>query len=217
MQRNATEEQEIEKMALTRKFLSALGIEDDKIDEIVTAHSETVNALKAERDAYKEDAEKLPAVEKELNELKEAHKNDAENVFETRYNELKTEYEDYKAKVQSDEEKRQKSSAYEDLLKDAGVSEKRIKSILKVTNLDDIVLEKDGKIKDASDRKEKIKTEWADFIVKSDEKGADTANPHTKTVKGATMTKEEILAIKDTPTRQKAMAENADLFGISTN
>ena len=59
-------------MALTRKFLSALGIEADKVDEIINAHAETVNALKEERDNYKADAEKLPAVQKELDELKKS-------------------------------------------------------------------------------------------------------------------------------------------------
>ena len=34
-------------MALTRKFLAALGIEADKIDEIINAHSETVDARRS--------------------------------------------------------------------------------------------------------------------------------------------------------------------------
>ena len=49
-------------MALTRKFLLALGIEDSKIESIIDAHSETVDALKKERDDYKAQAEKLPEV-----------------------------------------------------------------------------------------------------------------------------------------------------------
>ena len=59
-------------MALTRKFLSAMGIEDEKVDEIIGAHTETVNALKEQRDSYKADAEKLPAVQKELDDMKAA-------------------------------------------------------------------------------------------------------------------------------------------------
>ena len=43
-------------MALTRKMLKAMGIEDEKIDQIIEAHTETVDALKVERDQYKEDA-----------------------------------------------------------------------------------------------------------------------------------------------------------------
>ena len=52
-----------------------MGIEADKIDEIISAHTDTVNALKEQRDTYKADAEKLPAVQKELDDLKAAAEN----------------------------------------------------------------------------------------------------------------------------------------------
>ena len=55
-------------MSLTRKMLKAMGIEEEKIDQIIEAHSETVDSLKADRDSYKEDAEKLKDVQKELDE-----------------------------------------------------------------------------------------------------------------------------------------------------
>ena len=38
-------------MALTRKSLAALGIEADKVEEIINAHVETVNGLKDEKEA----------------------------------------------------------------------------------------------------------------------------------------------------------------------
>ncbi|MEE6208498.1 MAG: hypothetical protein VZR95_10630, partial [Alphaproteobacteria bacterium] len=53
-------------MALTRKFLTALGIEADKIDEIINAHSETVEALKSEIDTYKGKAEQLDKAQADL-------------------------------------------------------------------------------------------------------------------------------------------------------
>ena len=59
-------------MAITRKFLKAMGIEDDKIEQIIDAHTETVDGLKADVDKYREDALKLPDVQKELNDLKAA-------------------------------------------------------------------------------------------------------------------------------------------------
>ena len=72
-------------MALTRKFLSALGIDADKVDEIINAHTETVDALKNERDKYKADAEKLPEVTRELTSLKETvAKNGDKNPFEVK-------------------------------------------------------------------------------------------------------------------------------------
>ena len=58
-------------MALTRKFLKALGIEEDKIEEIVTAHGETVAGLKDEIEKAKQGAESLAAVAEERDKLKQ--------------------------------------------------------------------------------------------------------------------------------------------------
>ena len=44
-------------MGLTRKFLKGMGISDEQIDAIIDAHTETVDALKAQRDELKADAE----------------------------------------------------------------------------------------------------------------------------------------------------------------
>ena len=40
-----------------------MGIENDKIESIIEAHSETVTALKAEREHYKEVAERVDTSE----------------------------------------------------------------------------------------------------------------------------------------------------------
>ena len=57
-------------MSLTRKMLKAMGIEDEKIDQIIEAHTETVDGLKEQITQYKASAEKLPGVQKELDDLK---------------------------------------------------------------------------------------------------------------------------------------------------
>lgn len=160
-------------MALTRRFLSALGIEADKIDEIITAHTDSIEGLKEQRDKYKADADRLPEVQKELDDLKKQGNGED---WESKYNELKTEYDQYKTDIEAKETKTAKEKAYSDLLKEAGVSEKRIASILRVTNLDDVELE-DGKIKGCDDVKKNIETEWSDFIVRQEEHGAQTATP----------------------------------------
>ena len=76
-------------MALTRKFLSALGIEQDKIDEIITAHTETVDALKEQRDEYKEQAESVPNLTKELEDLKEQAEANKTDEWQEKYDTLK--------------------------------------------------------------------------------------------------------------------------------
>lgn len=172
-------------MALTRKFLSALGIEADKIDEIISAHSDTVNALKGERDEYKVDAEKyestskkLAKIEKELSELKDSQANSSEE-WETKYTELKSKYDSYKKDVEAKATKQSKIDAYKKLLKEANVSDKRFDSIVKISSelIDGIEFDDDNKVKNRDKLLETIKGEWADFIVTTSQKGADTATP----------------------------------------
>lgn len=164
-------------MALTRKMLKAMGIEDEKIDQIIEEHAETVNALKQQRDQYKADAEKLPGVQKELDEYKEAADKDGENPYKAKYEETQRQFDDYKAEVNAKEIKAKKTAAYRKLLKDAKVSEKRLDSILKLSPVDEIELDDKGEIKDAETVKKKIEEEWSDFIVKEEVKGAEKQNP----------------------------------------
>lgn len=198
-------------MALTRKFLSAMGIEDDKVDEIITAHTDTVNALKEQRDKYKEDAEKLPTIQKKLDELQA--QGDKEDPYKEKYEKLQVEFDTFKEGVENEKIKAKKNKAYRELIKKAGVSEKRIDAIMKVTNIDNVELDEKGEIKDADKIIESIKKEWSDFIVTETQKGADTTTPPASTG-GTTMTKEEIRSIKDPQARQKAMMENPSLFGL---
>lgn len=191
-------------MALTRKLLKSMGIEDEKIDQIIEAHTETVDGLKV----YKADAEKLADVEKELETLKAK----GDGGFKAKYDELKADYDKFKAEVESTKALEAKKNAYKELIKDAGLSEKGIEKALKYASWDKIELDSEGKIKDAKDHLKEIKEEWADYVVKEETKGANTDNPPSNN--GGKMSKDDILKIKDTAERQKAMAENHELFGI---
>ena len=199
-------------MAFTRKMLKAMGIEDEKIDQIIDAHSETVDALKAERDGYKEDAAKLAAVQKELDELKAK----GDDGYKAKYEAEKAAHDALKADVAAKETKKAKTDAYRELLKGANIDEKRIATILRAEapTIDKIELDVDGKIKNSEQYTESIKSDWADFIVTQSAKGANTATPPANGGAASTKTKEDILKIKDAGERQKAIAENPTLFGI---
>lgn len=164
-------------MALTNKMLQAMDIPEEKIDQIIEAHKETVNGLKADRDKYKEDADKLPDVQKQLDEANEKLKKVESGDWENKYNTLKGEYDGFKADTEKKAEKAAKESAYKKLLLDAGISEKRVASVMRVSNLDDVKIDKDGKIEGADDLTKKVKEEWADFIVTTGEQGASTPKP----------------------------------------
>lgn len=193
-------------MALTRKMLAAMDIPSEKIDEIINAHTETVDAIKEERDKYKSDSSELAKTKNKLDEVKKELAAADSGNWEQKYNDLKTEYDDYKKDIDNKATRSAKEAAYKQLLKDAGVSEKRIATVLKVSDVDSLKLDKDGKVEDAASVTENIKKEWADFIVTKTETGASTPNPPANNG-GKTKTKEEIMQIKDTGERQKAWAE----------
>lgn len=200
-------------MALTRKFLKALEIEGDKADQIIEAHTETLEGLKASLDTAQADANKLPEIQKQLEaaqtELEAVKKDD----YKAKYDDLKKEFEDYKTEQGKKEDRTAKETAYRALLKQAGVSDKRIDTVLKCSDIDGIELTGKGEIKDAEKLSASIKEEWADFIETLEVKGAVIPNPPVNTG-GHTMTAEEIMNIKNTEERQKAMLEHGELFGI---
>ena len=199
-------------MGFSRKMLKAMGIEDEKIDQIIDAHSETVDALKADRDAYKEDASKLAAVQKELDELKAK----GDDGYKAKYEAEKAAHDALKADIAAKETKKAKTDAYRELLKGANIDEKRIATILRAEapTIDKIELDADGKIKNAEQYTASIKSDWADFVVTQSAKGTNTATPPANGGTATTKTKEDILKIKDAGERQKAIAENPTLFGI---
>lgn len=205
-------------MSLTRKALVAMGIDAEKIDQIIEMHIETVDALKADIDSakeeakkYKADSDKLAEAEKELTELKEKAGNP--DAYKEKYDKLKKEYDSYKGEITAKETKAAKSKAYKEMLKEIGISDKRIDSVMKVADLGAIELDESGAIKDVDNLKASAKEEWSDFIVSEGQKGAKTPTPPSN-VGGNKMTKEQIMQIKDAETRQQAMLDNREAFGI---
>lgn len=97
--------------------------------------------------------------------------------WKTKYDALKDEFDTFKGEQAKKESHAAKERAYRALLKEAGVSEKRIDAVLKVSDIDGVELDEKGTIKDAAKLTESVKTEWADFIVTTTTQGAKTENP----------------------------------------
>lgn len=210
-------------MALTnanvKEILSKAGVDSEHmkeaVNEIIEGHTTSIEALREERDGYKEKAQKVDELTKQLEkaqkDLKDATSDEAENKFKTKYEMLKEEFKEYKKDIEAKATKESKTKAYKDMLKEAGISDKRIDAVLKVSDVDSIEFDDDGNVKDKDELLKGIKDEWSDFIQTADVKGAETQNPPSNTG-GQTITKADILKIKDTSERQKAIKENIDLF-----
>lgn len=194
-------------MALTRKMLKAMGIEDEKIDQIIEAHTETVDGLKAELKDAKEKADKLTGVQKELDDLKQDS-----GGYKDKYEKEHSEFEKYKSEVTAKETKAAKETAVRKYFESKGITGKNLDIAMRGCR-DEItaVTIKDEKISDTKALDELIAGDYSALVVKKEQQGAGTATPPTNNGGGA-MTKEEILKIKNTSERQKAIAENINLF-----
>lgn len=198
--------------ARVKEILSEAGADAEKIadavEKIISGHAATIEALKEERDSYKEQAEKMPDLQKELDGLK---KNAADGKD---YQTLKQEFEDYKKQVEAEKVRGAKEEAFKQILKDAGIPARHFAKILKYSDVDGMELDEEGKAKNAKDLMKSIKEEWGDHIETTKTEGAKTPNPPGGTGSKTTMTREEIRSIQDPIARQKAMAENPSLFGL---
>lgn len=196
-------------MALTRKFLKGLGLSEEQIDSIVEAHTDTLTGLQDKIKALEGDAGKV----RELQEKLDAYEKGGGEDWQGKYNQVKKDLEDYKAEVSAKESAEKVKAAYKALLGEEKIDPKRYDVILRATSFKDMKLDKDGKLENAEALKAAIREDWADFKVTEKTQGAGVGNPPNNGG-GSGKTREEIMAIKDTGERQRAIAENHELFGF---
>lgn len=198
-------------MALTRKLLKGMGLTDEQVDTVIEAHTETVDGLKEQRDAYKADAEKLPTVQAELDQLKGGED------WKTKYETEHAAFDTYKKTIAANEQTAKVKEAYKALLLENKVDGKCIDSILGVTDFSGMKLGEDGKLTDTDKLTTDINAKWSGFIVSAGMQGAHVDNPPKG---GATITTRADIYKKDehgryvlsTAERQKALAEHPELM-----
>lgn len=191
-------------MAFTRSFLKSIGLDEEKIQTVIDAHLEVVNTLKEERDKLKQDTASLGDLQKKLEQY------EGGEDFKAKYDSEHKAFEDFKKDVAAKAELAKVQSAYRKLLAEEKISEKRLDAVCRLTDFSKMKLDKDGNLADIDALRNSIKSDWADYITETTVKGADVETPPK--VANAKMTKAEIFAIKDTAERQKAIAENPQLF-----
>lgn len=174
-------------MALTRKLLEGMGIEDKQIETIIEAHVDSLDYIKKDRDKYREEAAKVPNLQKQLEEAKaDTSLTDLQAKYDeldkqlkavtTERDGLKTQFDTYKEEVQGKEETRAKAEAYRGILKKAGIADKYIDTVMRVADLSGVEFE-EGEVKGADEMAEKAKETWADFVVKTQTQGAEPETP----------------------------------------
>lgn len=201
-------------MAVSRSFLKGMGLTDEQVGAIIEEHINTVNGLKEARDTYKADAEKLTAVQKQLDDLRANSGDD----WKEKYNTLKKTFDDFKAESANHAKAEKIKAAYAQLLKDANVDSKRIDAILKITDMSGMSLDESGKLVDADKLSASIKSEWGAFIQTTGVKGSSVETP-PENHSGTTMTRADVYAKDEkghyklsTAERQKMLTEHPEIL-----
>lgn len=199
-------------MALTRNFLKSMGLTEEQVATIIEAHTDTVDGLKDLIATYKADAEKLPGVQKELDNLK---KEGGDGGFKAKYEKEKKDFQNYKAGIEAKESAAAKEKAARAYFQGKGIPAESMALVIRGAKAEIDGLELDGeKIKDSKALDDLLSGDYKGLIGKETKTGTNTQTPPA-TTGGGKMTKEQIMEIKDTAQRQAAMLENAELFGIS--
>ena len=171
-------------MHLTREFLTEFGLTEEQVEAVLMAHTADLT-------------EDMPSDEGELAE---------------RFDALRQEFDDYRAETERREQTQRLRDAYRALLTRQNIDPRRVDVILRATRFDDMALDDSGHLADEERLVQAIRRDWADFIVTHRSRGANVPLPPF--AGRPARTKAEIMAIPDTRERQRAIAENHELFGF---
>ena len=165
-------------MALTRKSLKAMGLTDEQVDSIIEMHSETVDGLKEQVNTYKADAEKLPNVQKELDDLKAA----GDGGFKEKFEKEHSDFENFKKTIQEKETKAAKESAAKAFFESKGITGNSLEIAMRGSSAEIAALDLDGeKIKDASALDALVNGTFKALVSTTTTKGANIPNPPVTT------------------------------------
>ncbi len=159
-------------MALSRKFLESMGLEQSKIDAIIEAHKSTADALSAANT-------ELEGLRTENATLKKSTADAA--TEKTRADKAEKDLADFKALVAANEKRGKIEGAYKKLAQAARIDEKRLDTVVKWARaegiLDKAVLKEDGTLDGADDLTKALTSEWADFVTTDSKGGSDPQTP----------------------------------------
>lgn len=183
----------------------------DAITKAAQAISSAVGRAFVDKARYNAKLDEISQLEQEKN----AAEDNATKAgkWEKKYNEEHDAFEKFKSDTEAKAAENAKRQALRKIAKDAGLSPDGIEKAVKYADLSTVELDADGNATNADKLMSAMKDEWKGFIVTTTTKGAAVENPPANNGK-AKRSKDEIMAIKDTAERQRAIAENHELFGF---
>ena len=137
-------------MSVSRTDLKLIGLNDDQIESVIAAHSETVSALKqkyseleAKYNSAKESADQLPGVQKELDELKKSD-------FKSKYEAEQSAHNALKESVSREKAHAAKEKAVRAYYEGKNIKGNNLTIAMRGTDLDRLQLDDSGNLADTA-------------------------------------------------------------------
>ena len=163
---------------LSRSFLKSLGLNDDQITAVVEAHGETVTALNQKYaelenlyNSAKESADRLPDVQKELDDLK---KDDFKSKFEAE----KSAHEALKESVSRKEARAAREKAARAFYETKNIQGANLNLAMRATDLDSLEVDEQGNLTDPSALEDLVNGDFKSLVT----------IPHRTVTSGANLT-----------------------------
>ena len=162
-------------MALTRKLLKGMGLTDEQVDTIIEAHTDTVDGLKDQISTYKADAEKLPGVQKELDDLK---KDSSGNDYKAKYEKEHKDFQAYKDGITAKETAAAKEKAARAYFQGKGIPAESMALVIRGAKAEIDGLTLDGEtIKDTAALDGLLSGDYKGLVGKVKKNGTQTQTP----------------------------------------
>lgn len=175
-------------------------------NRLVTLHLGVVDPLKDDLTKYKADAEKLPSVQKQLDDLKAA----GDGGYKEKYENEHSAFEAFKTDITEKESKAAKEKAVRAYFESKNITGANLDLAMRGCGEEMAALELDGeKIKDTKSLDALVDGTYKGLVSKQTVR-VDTGARFNGG--GKPMTKDEIMQITDRAERRAAIAANMDLF-----
>lgn len=175
-------------------------------NRLVALHLGVVDPLKDDLTKYKTDAEKLPSVQKELDDLKAA----GDGGYKEKYEKEHSAFEAFKTDITAKESKAAKEKAVRAYFKSKNITGANLDLAMRGCGEEMAALELDGeKIKDTKSLDALVDGTYKGLVSKQTVRFDTGARFNGG---GKPMTKDEIMQINDRAERRAAIAANMDLF-----
>lgn len=175
-------------------------------NRLVALHLGVVDPLKDDLTKYKADAEKLPSVQKQLDDLKAA----GDGGYKEKYEKEHSAFEAFKTDITEKESKAAKEKAVRAYFESKNITGANLDLAMRGCGEEMAALELDGeKIKDTKSLDALVDGTYKGLVSKQTVR-VDTGARFNGS--GKPMTKDEIMQITDRAERRAAIAANMDLF-----